>query len=176
MTPQNIIGGFKSTGVYPLNRHAIVLPGENGLRKSGTPTVAMAKRKGISYMPFFSSTHDISEQDDCEVFAEEELQLFQRRYEEGFDICDDERYNHWLRVHHPEMLHDECVTCLFPSSPLTESTPAPMESTSVNETLDSPSPPEIPSQTVQQSLLGEFLPVPEVPVKKTGRKASGVCS
>lgn len=30
-------------------------------------------------------------------FSEEELALFKTRFEEGYDITDDERYNKWLR-------------------------------------------------------------------------------
>ena len=57
MTAQNIMAGFRSTGIYPFNRHAIVLTGENNLKKFGTPTAVLAKKKGIAYMPFFSPAH-----------------------------------------------------------------------------------------------------------------------
>ena len=40
MTPQNIVSGFRVTGVYPVNRRAIVLPGENSLQHS-TPTAVL---------------------------------------------------------------------------------------------------------------------------------------
>ena len=32
------------------------------------------------------------------------MTLFERRFEEGYDLKDDSRYNHWLRVFHPENL------------------------------------------------------------------------
>ena len=94
MTAQNIMAGFRSTGIYPFNRHAIVLPGENRLKKFGTPTAVLAKKKGIAYMPFFfpAHIHDNS-QHDSEVFTSDELQHFEHRFEEGYDLGDDERYN-----------------------------------------------------------------------------------
>ena len=51
MTPQTIVSGFQTTGVYPVNRYAIVLPGERP-HDHGTPTAALAKKRGIHYMPF----------------------------------------------------------------------------------------------------------------------------
>lgn len=86
MTVQNIMAGFKSTGIYPFNRHAIVLPGGNGLAKFGTPTAVLAKKNGIMYMPFYSPAHacDTSQHDDSQVFTSDELQHFEHHYEEGY--------------------------------------------------------------------------------------------
>lgn len=53
MIPQTIISGFKATGVFPLNRRAISIPGVNPL--NNTPTAILARRGGIQYMPFLSS-------------------------------------------------------------------------------------------------------------------------
>lgn len=35
-------------------------------------------------------------------FTEEEQRLFENRFENGYDLQTDERYNAWLKVHHPE--------------------------------------------------------------------------
>ena len=35
------------------------------------------------------------------TFSEEELAKFTRRYENGYDIATDERYNAWLQIFHP---------------------------------------------------------------------------
>ena len=35
-------------------------------------------------------------------FSEQEQILFERRFEEGFDITSDERYNTWLAQFHPD--------------------------------------------------------------------------
>ena len=36
-------------------------------------------------------------------FTEEETQRYMRRFEEGYDIKSDSRYNRWLQTHHPEL-------------------------------------------------------------------------
>jgi len=93
MIPSTIVGGFKTTGIFPLNRHAIVLPGEQP-GHSNTPTALLAKKKGIQYMPFYSASPSALEQ-----FTAEEQVLFAKRFDEGYDLANDERYNQWLKVH-----------------------------------------------------------------------------
>ena len=39
---------------------------------------------------------------DLPNFTDAELQLFQRRFEEGYDIKTDNRYNLWLGAYHPQ--------------------------------------------------------------------------
>ena len=39
--------------------------------------------------------------DDCLKFTVEELALFERRFQEGYDIVDDIKYNAWLQKFHP---------------------------------------------------------------------------
>ena len=53
MAPQTIISGFKATGVFPLNRRAIKVPG-NDQALTNTPIAVLARRGGIQYMPFLS--------------------------------------------------------------------------------------------------------------------------
>ena len=97
MTPRTIMSGFKATGISPLNQYAITLPGERP-RLSNTPTAILTKKKGISFMPFYSPTHATRQ-----PFTSEEQECFQRRYE-GYDLTDDERYNLWTKAYHPEGL------------------------------------------------------------------------
>lgn len=35
-------------------------------------------------------------------FTEQEMKKFTTRYENGYDLKSDERYNLWLKVYHPE--------------------------------------------------------------------------
>ncbi len=35
-------------------------------------------------------------------FTEGEIKLFERRYENGYDLEGDDRYNYWLKCYHPE--------------------------------------------------------------------------
>ena len=55
MTPCNITSGFRATGVFPVNRYAISLPGE-GPRPSDIPIAVLAEKQGINFMPFYSPT------------------------------------------------------------------------------------------------------------------------
>ena len=55
MTPQTMVSGFKATGVFPLNRRAIHVPGNDAL--TNTPIAVVARRGGIKYMPFLSKSH-----------------------------------------------------------------------------------------------------------------------
>ena len=57
MVPETIISGFKVAGVYPLNRRAVRILGEVPTTTS-TPTAVLARREGIGYMPFLSSTEE----------------------------------------------------------------------------------------------------------------------
>ena len=65
-----------------------------------TPTEKLAKRKGIKYIPFYTSPcleKEIRSQVD---FSKKEMDLFAKRYEEGYDLFD-ERYDIWLQKFHP---------------------------------------------------------------------------
>lgn len=55
MVPETIISGFRAAGVFPPNRRAIRIPGEIPTI-TNTPTAVIARRQGIRYMPFLSST------------------------------------------------------------------------------------------------------------------------
>ena len=164
------MSGFKATGV--------------------TPTAILAKKKGISFMPFYSPTHDVGQ-----PFTSEERECFQRRYEEGYDLHDD-RCDLWLKVHHPEVeggLRVQLFTnspATFPSTSdhplLSPSNPPPISPEvslqSPHPLSPSPPPPvsthtRSPSPPCQvSSKLSEFLPVPAPFARKTtNKKSSGVC-
>ena len=78
VTPLNILSGFKKCGIYPIN------PGEISDR-------LLAPSKGVRPSTQSSST---------ESFTPEQQVLYQKRYEEGYDIADP-GYTEWLKIHHP---------------------------------------------------------------------------
>ena len=113
MIPRTIMAGFRATGVYPFNRRAISIPGSE--KRTATPTAKLAYQQGIKYLQFYSPHHgkhcqelQLSEQQhssetvlptmslEKDNFSEEEHHLFERRYEEGYDIADT-RYQKWLQ-------------------------------------------------------------------------------
>ena len=55
MTRENIVSGLQETGVYPLNRRAIVIPGEEPAQKT-TSSLALdlARKSGITFLPLYS--------------------------------------------------------------------------------------------------------------------------
>ena len=82
ITPVNIMGGFKKSGVYPLNPGAIT-------DRELAPSKAMKPKTSSTWSPGSNDTQATDES------------RFQTRYEEGYDLYD-EQYLTWLRHHHPE--------------------------------------------------------------------------
>ena len=110
-TPRNITASFRATGVFPPNRRAIPIPGYSQTTKDvATPTAKVAQRQGIQYLPFYSPAAHLlpqsspscsKEVSQVPSFTAAETERFQVRFEEGYDLTHDERYNLWLRAHHP---------------------------------------------------------------------------
>ena len=103
MTP---IGAFKTTGVFPLNRNVVEVAKATPI-KSFQPE-ALSKKTGLAFIPLYSpdcercscsnSSHSSDQMSSSEDdFTEEERIRFRRRYEEGYDIKTDNRYNLWLK-------------------------------------------------------------------------------
>ena len=126
MTMRNITAGFRVTGIYPVNREVFSFPGEE-------KEPSLAEKSGLAFIPLYSpapkrSTHTQDEQNGLD-FAEEELVKFERRYENGFDLPSDSRYNLWLATHYPDS--DLCQRVWL----------QPVQTTSVSQFLQCPSPP-----------------------------------
>ena len=51
------------------------------------------------------------------IFSVEEELRYARRFEEGYDLFDS-RYEAWLKVNHPETVHDNVRDILAPSTPV----------------------------------------------------------
>ena len=171
MTMTNVVSGFRVTGVYPVNRNAIKLPGE-----SSQPSLSEAT--GLAFIPLYSPakrpvsvTHS-----SFPIFSEEEVCRFQTRFENGYDIKTDERYNRWLEMYHPELhgdlgssSQDEHTTFSPSSQPFTPY--ATLDSSSDSLSLSSsPSPSNFHSQVVmvrpsQRSGLHKLLKYPTPPSK-----------
>ena len=88
MTMENVISGFRTTGVYPINRGAVFIKTPV---KSRTTNL---EAKKIHYLPLYSPSlsRHISPVHNA-TFTTEEILRFQRRYEEGYDLETDVRYN-----------------------------------------------------------------------------------
>lgn len=128
MTPQNIMSGFKVTGVYPVDRYKV-------LPNSPPKPPTLCERTGLKFIPLLTPLHNrtprtsivtspvasVSQSDgsisddsmdcppgnagytrlgkpDSEQFSEAEVMLYTKRKEEGYDITTDKRYNLWLSL------------------------------------------------------------------------------
>ena len=130
VTPVNIISGFRRAGVYPLDRNVLTLTEvcnpptaleSEALSSSNTTTVASVinvEITPVSTMPSAAHT-DLDESADVpagtsamntqldsaavsvENLSAEEVERFERRYNEGFDLPDPV-YQAWVKVHHPD--------------------------------------------------------------------------
>ena len=108
MTVANITSGFKVTGVYPVNREAISLPDSDDQDN-------LAVQNGLEFIPLCSASpapkctekHAQGRMRDKSAtkFTEEEITLFEKRFENGYNLTIDARYNTWLREFHQESAH-----------------------------------------------------------------------
>ena len=80
------MGGFRKTGVYPINPGAI----DDKMSPSG----AFQQQKPMSEK---ESSEAIT---DSILFTAEQQQLYERRFQEGYDLRHPE-YEAWLKVTHP---------------------------------------------------------------------------
>ena len=84
MTPKNIISGFRTTGIFPIDRDALTLPGEK--RRS------LAERTGLSYIPLLTPSKKARQL----YFSQEEVERYNFHFENGLHL-DEERYHLWLQ-------------------------------------------------------------------------------
>ena len=138
MTPTIICSGFRKCGVYPFNPCAI-----NCSISRDNPDASLTVNRGENETenekPEDGENSDEQENDKNKTFSEEQEQLYQMRYEEGYDLMDPQ-YLQWLEIHHPdsvpadkdmfvpapdptEDLNQQSLTDMFsfvpPSSPVT---------------------------------------------------------
>ena len=164
MIPRTVMSGFRATGVYPFNRRAISIPGVE--ESTGTPTAKLAYQQGIKYLPFHSPHHVKlsqvlqSSEELCSSgqpqsqqtfkkmnFTEEENRLFEKRYEEGYDLPDT-RYHAWLHQRKSSVTADDI-------SPPTD------------DCHHSHNIPSVVKEKSKEPLWSEFLTIPSPAYKKT---------
>ena len=99
MTISNVIGGFKKTGVFPLDRGAIKLPKDSMEKLPG--------ESGLSFIPLYTPSKSYKAN-----FSTEEMRKNQLRFESGYDVPN-ERYEMWLAEFHPEVYSLPHTTYLY---------------------------------------------------------------
>ena len=155
MTISNIVSGFKVTGVYPVDREALLGP--------FTPS-PLPEETGLAYIPLYSplirrkrqkrTTSRSGPGDDMEAsfdiraeesdFSDQELALFEEWFVKGSDVTDNSRYSAWLGRYH-SMSPAASHVCMQG-----------MQSTGVSRFLSLPMPPpKLP--TTKQKAFGRVL-------------------
>jgi len=110
ITPANLIAGFKSCGIYPLNRSAIVIPGKRSTTvkpsdpsPASTVEVEDSSSTEACFVPDGTAEDAVRHLDTAPLqFTVEQVALFERRFEEGWDVFIDKEYIRWLKWKHPE--------------------------------------------------------------------------
>ena len=104
MTMSNIVAGFRTTGVYPLDPSACSF--EKVSEKDRLAKCeSLAERSGLHFIPLYSPAKKrVQSLPQVAAFDAEQMSLFQKRFEEGYDLPGDECYQQWLRMYHPEGL------------------------------------------------------------------------
>ena len=129
MTMANVTAGFRVTGICPLNRNVLSLD---------TSVAKLSQETGL-----FLPMHSLMSQSKKRVafdFTDEEIGLFERRFENGYDLTDNKRYNLWLTRYHPESSLQQL----------------PYNSTAVSSFLSYPSPPAR-AETLKPKSSGRVL-------------------
>ena len=103
MTMTNVISGFRSTGVYPLNCHAMT-PASS--KPQDFNPISLSEKTGLKYIPLYSPARQVH-LDKSMVskqkldFSEDDFIEFQRMYEKGYKPLPRSRYCQWLSMYHP---------------------------------------------------------------------------
>ena len=135
LTPVNLIARFKTCGVYPLNRSAIIVapcssnvsgsdddPSGSGSNVvSGDDNVAASGDDNIATSDGGNDVCDNLSSDESNgillgdnlpdsehplrtaPFDTEQEELFQRCFDEGYNLRTDPDYNRWLEINHPRV-------------------------------------------------------------------------
>ena len=115
MTPSNICSGFHTCGVYPFNPDAI----DCGIDVEGC--ASHNEHSDDNDKDTSCGFDDSSNSDDRDEFSAETLARFQKRYDEGYDLYDEE-YTRWLELNHPSDLPaDRSLLESTPSTPVVDS-------------------------------------------------------
>ena len=81
------MSGFKKTGIYPLN------PGEVSDSQLAPSTAFRATEPTTTVSPGYPPKSPL--------FSPEQVALYERHYEEKYDMLDDPGYVAWLKIYHP---------------------------------------------------------------------------
>lgn len=113
LTMKNIIAGFQTTGVFPFDRSAVDL---RGCHMVSEKRMSLTQKTGLQFIPLYSphKSTQSSPKPQFLVFESDEMEVYQRQYDEGYDLPD-QRYQQWVKMYHPESLSVESSALLEPT-------------------------------------------------------------
>jgi hypothetical protein len=124
-TAEIICGGYKKAGIIPFDPESLIkrCPGSEGAveirRKECVPEAnKQPPTEGITKnsLPYSAGSLEAAGSSTPLLFPPEKEELFEHRFEEGYDLYDDE-YTSWLRIHHPDALPNQAsVSEFFPDA------------------------------------------------------------
>ena len=109
VTPVNIMAGFKKCGAYPLNPGEVTdrqIAPSNIFRTEKEVSLSQTKSTSTEEMKAAANGSDISVTPPS---SDDRESLFKKRFEEGYDIFDEE-YVTWLRCNHPKSVPKSLAT------------------------------------------------------------------
>lgn len=117
--PGNLVAGFVKASVCPFNPEAIKIPtlppgvDEGGVSDEDLDGDLHNERQGDDPSIDRAGDDDRSGEDASMLeeshFTSEQIELFQYRYENGYDLYTDTDYVTWLMDNHPEDVPDEIL-------------------------------------------------------------------
>ena len=102
LIPTNIIAGFRTCGVFPFNPAAISVPEEQGRSNSDGGTDGSDESSDEDGEKGDGSDREGDNAGDGNNFTDEQRELFERQFSEGYDLEIDQDYLHWWNIYHPE--------------------------------------------------------------------------
>ena len=92
---------------YPFNRNAISFPDDDDSGSSGTIPRNPSSHNATDDDSVVASTMNSS----TSTFTSMQIELFQTRFEDGYNIYNDKDYVSWLELNHPEAAPSN-LTCI----------------------------------------------------------------
>lgn len=100
MNIANVIAGFRTTGIFTFNRNAL------SVSESETPSKfnpkSLCEGTKLKFIPVYSPARKSIPSSTSLLDFTEEVALFAKRYEEGYDLTHDNRYNQWVQLKNDE--------------------------------------------------------------------------
>ena len=125
VSPINVISGFKTCGVHPYNSAAIKVPGDSSKSmSSAAPRIDVISNATSSAAPHTDAISNASRPEqvcDTQKFTDEQLQLFKKRAEEGYNLYTDPPYVSWLEQYSPEHLPSDRYSLVSVDTPEVDS-------------------------------------------------------